>query len=198
MKAISHDVLKGIEPEIEKVHSCIVNAVRHYQERIGDESGTHSPLTKASYIRHQIIENIKKDFFGNPKVEIKRKRGMTSLVIHTEPIIVLKFKKFDKNNRVCPTRTMQSYMYSNQLHLFPEYSRTVNLHAGYKWDDTGTMVECIIGMPNSEREHAWIVVLKDRSIAPEATEAKTVFSEEIKPNIKLKVKEIRNKNEQAG
>ena len=117
MKAISPDVLKGIEPEIEIVNRCIVDAVRHYQEKLGDESAKHSALTKASYIRDQILENITKEFFGNPKVGIMRKRGMITLVFYTEPIIILKFKKFDKYNRVCSTRTTQSFMYSNQFNL---------------------------------------------------------------------------------
>ena len=198
MKTISPEVLKGIEPELEIVNRCILDAVRHYQERLGDESAKHCALTKASYIRDQILENITKEFFGNPIVAIMKKRGMITLAFYTEPIIILKFKKFDKYNRVCSTRTTQSYMYSNQYNLFEELTRTINLHAGYKWNETETAIECIIGLPNSERDHAWTVVLQNKSLANELTGTKTLHTEEIKPKVKLKVKEIRKKNEQAS
>lgn len=126
-----------------KIQSSIINAVQHYQRRLSDESPFLSPLTKSSYIRDFILKNISESFQNEALVEIKKKRGMILLTIKTNPIILLKFKKFNKYYRVASARTIQALAYSNQEQgeLFPEYSQTVHLHAGYRWDESYTQVD---------------------------------------------------------
>lgn len=197
MNTITPEILTKIELYKVKIRTCITRGVEHYQDKLADESAFISPLTKASYIRDFILDNVKKEFFGDPLIDIKNKRGMITLVFKTEPYIVLKFKKFDKYNRVSPTRTMQSFSFANQINLFPEYGTTVNLNAGYKWNETGTEIDCLIGLPNNERRHAWTVIIPDRGEAKELLNDQTLI-EPIKPIIKLKVKQIRKSNEKAS
>lgn len=198
MTAETPELLDKIESYHQKIRNCISKAVEHYQERLAEESAFISPLTKASYIRDFIIENVKKVFFDDASVLIINKHGMITLVFKTEPIIVLKFKKFDKYNRVSSTRTVQSYDYSNQLVLFPELGTTTNLIAGYKWNETGTEIECLIALPKDEKRHAWTVNIPNSCEPKEILNFDQEKSEPIKPTITLKVKQIRKYNDKTS
>ncbi len=181
-----------------KIQSSIVNAVKHYQEKLSDESLFLSSLAKSIYIRDFILKNITESFKNEASVEIKRKRGMILLTIKTTPAIMIKFKKFNKYNRIASARTMQALAFSNQSQgeLFPDYSETIHLHAGYKWDESYTQIDCLIGMPDSLTGHSWITLI------PASGDVKKIVettNEEIvsKPNVKLKRKE-EDVNEKVG
>lgn len=193
------EVMDKIEDRYKfKIQSAIVNAVRHYQEKLSDESLFLSALTKSSYIRDFILKNISELFENEASVEIKRRRGMILLIIKTNPIIMLKFKKFNKYYRIASARTMQALAYSNQTQgeLFPEYSETIHLHAGYKWDDSYTQVDCLIGFPTSLTGHSWVTLIPasgDINKVVETTKEEIVR----KTNVKLKRKEA-DINEKTG
>lgn len=195
MDGSKNTIIENLQSYNVKIQNCIGNAVTHFQEKLADESAIISQSTKANYIRDFIVENAKKVFYDDPNVTIHRKRGMIVFLFHTTPHIFLKFKKFNKYNRVSYSRTMQSFAFSTQEELFTEYNNSVNLHAGYKWNDTGTQIECLIGYPNGEGKHAWIIYLADNISQPLIQNIPTV---QTKPQIKLKIKPIENANEKIG
>jgi hypothetical protein len=181
-----------------KIQSSIVNAVKHYQEKLSDESLFLSPLTKSSYIRDFILKNIIEAFKNEASVEIIRKKGMILLLIKTNPVIMLKFKKFNKYYRIAAARTIQAMAYSNQTQgeLFPDYSSTIHLHAGYKWDESYTQVDCLIGLPNSLTGHSWVTLIPASGELNKVVE--TTKDEVVKKkNVKLKQRKG-DINEQTG
>jgi hypothetical protein len=193
-------VLANLDGYNNKIQKCIQNAVQHYQEKLSDEAAIISQSTKANYIRDLIVENAQKTFYGDPNVSVIRQRGMIVFVFSTDPHIILKFKKFNKRNRVAYSRTMQAFAFLNQEEeLFPSYQKQVHLHAGYKWNETGTTIECLIGYPNGEGKHAWIADLSGRISAPLIHIVETQEQTQIpKPQIILKIKPIKETNEKNG
>lgn len=177
----------------------MVDAVIKFQAKLGDDAAILSKTTKANYIRDLIIDNAKKIFYDDPLVEIKEKGRLVIFVFKTQPqYIYLKFKKFNKYNRVAYSRTIQAYKYFNQFELFDERERTINLHAGYKLDDTGTQIECLIGYPNGDGGHLWTIMIPDKTDVVKISEIEKETTEILKPELKLRVNQIRKANERAS
>ncbi|MBL1121401.1 MAG: hypothetical protein D8M26_00760 [Ignavibacteriae bacterium] len=195
MTEIQPEVLNNLEPFHTKIRNCIVEAVTHYQEKLADESAIISHTTKASYIRDFILENAMRAFANDPNVSIIKKRRMVVFLFRTNPSIVLKFKKFDKYNRVSYSRTFQAFNFTKQIEMFEDYGKTINLHAGYKWNETATQIECLIGFPDSERGHAWTVNITDSGIIQQVDTIAAEVTESVKPKVRLKVKQIKAVNE---
>jgi hypothetical protein len=192
MHEIKPEILLKLGTYNSQINECIIDAVQHYQEKLSSESHIISKATSANYIRDHIVENAKKRFSSDPFVDIITKKMMVVFLFHTNPIIVLKFKKFNKYYRVSYSRSFQSMKYSNQYELFPDYGKTVHLHVGYKWNETETQVECLFGYPNSITGHAWTEIIPESEKIP-FVEEKTIFEEEkTKPTVKLKVKNIQD------
>lgn len=189
------NVLTNLQGYSSKIQKCIQDAVQHFQEKLSDEAAIISQSTKASYIRDFIVENAQKYFYNDSNVTIGRKRGMIVFIFNTIPYIILKFKKFNKYNRVAYSRTSQALAFTCQEELFPAYENPVHLHAGYKWNETGTRIECLIGYPNGEGKHAWIAELTDRVSTPIIH---TIEPNVEAPKVRVKIKPIEKTNEQNG
>jgi hypothetical protein len=96
---------------------------------------------------------------------------------------------------------MQALAFSNQQQgeLFPEYRPTVHLHTGYKWDETYTQVNCLIGYPNSLTGHSWVALIPesgDVSSVIETTPENIIEKENKK--LEIKIKRIKVKNEKIA
>jgi hypothetical protein len=154
-------IFELIAPYSQRIRGCITKAVQHYQVKLSEESAIIDQRCISSYIRCHIIANLEEEFKNEPGVYIEKKqrmRGMVVLVILKEPIILLRFKKFNHKNEIACAKTQQSLKFSyQQLTLFPEYCETLNLNAGYKWlNDLHTQIDCLIGLPNGLRKHSWV------------------------------------------
>jgi len=188
-------ILEDLKSYSDKIQSCIVKAVQHFQEKLADESAIITQSTKANYIRDFIVENAKKLFWNDPNVSIHRKRGMIVFRFNTSPHLFLKFKKFNKYNRVAYSRTAQALAFTSQDELFPEYSNAINLHAGYKWDEMNTKIECLIGLPDGNGRHQWIAYLGN---TPNQTVIENIDTALPEPKVKVKIKQIETAYEKIG
>ena len=199
MKFSEERLIAELGDDLPRIKRCILLGVQHYQEKLADESAIISGNTRSNYIRDFIVFYAKREFGNDSSVKIvERKRMLTFIFIKSEARIILKFKKFDKYNRTSYSHTLQAIAFSTQGDLFPEYSRDrVNVHAGYKWNETATEIECMIGLPNAIRGHAWCMLIPNMGEIV-TTMKKQEKTRVAKPQVRLKVTSIKSENEKAG
>lgn len=188
------DVLRK---QIPIIQDCVLNAVRHYQEKLGGEAGIISKTTIANYIRDFMIEFARQQFSGNKNIIIKKRRGIVvfAFKIKSYPTILLKFKKFNKYNIVSIPNTLSAMAYATQGDLFPDYQQTVNLFAGYKWNDTATQIDCLISYPNGDKSRAWVAYVSNNADVAPVIE---IPEEERPAKPRVKIINIKKENEKNG
>lgn len=189
------EVIKNLKDYHTGIMDSIRKAVRHYQERLADESGIISQTTVANYIHDFMVEYAKTYFRGNPNVEVREKRKMVTFIFKNKSVIILKFKKFNKHRRVSHPNTIQALSFIRQGELFPDFKETTNLIAGYLWDATMTEVDCLYALPNGKSTLAWIAYIPESTAVTPVIE---VVEETTKAKPKLKTIPIKKVNEKAS
>ncbi len=156
-----------LEPFIPDIHACLVagwNCWRDLGERVPEHVVRYDSTTRAGIVYNEIIAEARKRFFGVRDVNLQS-RGRTLLLIF-QGVLVLRFKKIDRNFRTrnVPTKQVVRMQYQMELQgLPPEATQVV---AGYLLNAlqdsvSGNWIVCPMG-----RSYEWKLPLGDQQPPP--------------------------------
>jgi hypothetical protein len=150
-----------LTPErLNAIYECISNALQMYDDDYTTLRFKHSPRTHASVIHDLMVDNIKKRFANDHKVNCFYKKGLFHLLVDNGDIVI-RFKKLDRNLRTHNIPTQQSFNFTHQMSMFNPPA--TNLNAGYQ--TVGLKHRILITCPNSHKSNAWVLELSPATTA---------------------------------
>jgi hypothetical protein len=121
-----------LEPYVRRLRECVRTAIGTFQADFGPRLYKMALGTQASLIRDYIVDEIKREFDGEPGVSHKTSHGLFLLNIDNR--YLLRFKKFDRRLRTrnIPTQLSLDFLLQQPLSLPGMPDAATHLNVGYK------------------------------------------------------------------
>lgn len=177
---LDDDVKKIIEPHYPIFVASWKDAFADYRTKYDETRPVHSKIARAMLLRDHCVDHIKRNFAGNPQIEIVE-RGLLLLVVISgkslgiDEYVAARLKRFNANMLTSNIPTKQASNFAEQKPVLTNYQmelfgepvtaikkEPVHLNVGYHPNTLYTDVDGVfVTMPNGKRSIKWFVKISD-------------------------------------
>ncbi len=183
-RAEADSILAPFKPTILEV---ISSAYDDYQTQYTQVSPIHTVRTQANILRDHMVYHARRLFHEMDGVRIIEKAGL--FLVEIQNTVILRFKKFDDDERTSnyPTDQAVDYLEQQELPWMPQ--KATRLEVGYQLNKLGTAFRALIARPRGfGLDPAWVIDLLNLAAAEEAVEPGTQLELKIDKKKRVRVK----------